>query len=107
MEQNGTLFGHFVKQLTISRFMNKIRTSAVYFTTVFSVLVILAGGVQEMEGLLDGVVVLDLGRVLACPYAATMMADMGVLSSCEMVEIKVVFAESSSLNSVIFFSIMT
>ena len=30
-----------------------------------------------MEGLLDGVVVLDLGRVLACPYAATMMADMG------------------------------
>ncbi len=30
-----------------------------------------------MEGLLDGIVVLDLGRVLACPYAATMMADMG------------------------------
>ena len=30
-----------------------------------------------MEGLMDGVVVLDLGRVLACPYAATMMADMG------------------------------
>ena len=30
-----------------------------------------------MEGLLDGVVVLDLGRVLACPYAATMMADLG------------------------------
>lgn len=30
-----------------------------------------------MEGLLDGVVVLDLGRVLACPYAATLLADMG------------------------------
>ena len=30
-----------------------------------------------MEGLLDGIVVLDLGRVLACPYAATLMADMG------------------------------
>ena len=32
-----------------------------------------------MEGLLDGVVVLDLGRVLACPYAATLLADMGAL----------------------------
>ena len=30
-----------------------------------------------MEGLLDGIVVLDLGRVLACPYAATILADMG------------------------------
>ena len=30
-----------------------------------------------MEGLLDGIVVLDLGRVLACPYAATLLADMG------------------------------
>ena len=30
-----------------------------------------------MAGLLDGVVVLDLGRVLACPYAAAMLGDLG------------------------------
>jgi formyl-CoA transferase len=29
------------------------------------------------KGLLDGVVILDLGRVLACPYAAALMGDMG------------------------------
>ena len=34
-----------------------------------------------MEGLLDGIVVLDLGRVLACPYAATLLADMGATVS--------------------------
>lgn len=30
-----------------------------------------------MDGLLEGVVVLDLGRVLACPYVGAMLADMG------------------------------
>lgn len=29
------------------------------------------------KGLLDGVVVLDLGRVLACPYCGMLLADMG------------------------------
>ena len=29
------------------------------------------------KGLLDGVVVLDLGRVLACPYCGMILADMG------------------------------
>ena len=32
---------------------------------------------ENGKGLLDGVVVLDLGRVLACPYAAVLMADLG------------------------------
>ena len=32
---------------------------------------------ENGKGLLDGVVVLDLGRVLACPYAAVLLADMG------------------------------
>ena len=36
-----------------------------------------------------------------------MIAEIGVLSSCEIVEIKVVLAESSSLNSVIFFNKIT
>lgn len=30
-----------------------------------------------MDGLLEGVVVLDLGRVLACPYVGALLADMG------------------------------
>ncbi len=29
------------------------------------------------KGLLDGVIVLDLGRVLACPYAGAILGDMG------------------------------
>ena len=32
---------------------------------------------MEAKGLLDGIVVLDLGRVLACPYAAAMLGDLG------------------------------
>ncbi len=35
------------------------------------------------------------------------IAEIGVFNSCEIVEINVVLAESSSLNSVIFFNIMT
>ena len=30
---------------------------------------------MEAKGLLDGIVVLDLGRVLACPYAAAMLGE--------------------------------